>query len=142
MSILKDVEAAAEWMARALLSSGYQAEFSVASLWEVERFFVEHSVRGEARPGGMLTEQLGERLFGLGSYVGEVIRRSAGGTWAAEDDDPDIEINVRLELTDGTTIWPVQRAMKRLWNGTQDSLVEYGTDLGLDLRSGPPANSN
>lgn len=75
-TILEDIYQAAEWLSKALLSSGYQADFSPSSLWEIDRFFDDHSHDGAAIPEGLLEEQIGYRLFALGSYVGEGIRRS------------------------------------------------------------------
>src|SRR5260221_8286767 len=77
--ILEDLTSGYEWIAKALQSSGYVADFSPDSLREIERFFEEQTLNGAARPGGLLSESLGARLFALGGYVGEVIRRERGG---------------------------------------------------------------
>jgi hypothetical protein len=57
--IVRDVAAAAEWMAKALNSSGYRADFSITSLKELDRFFDEHSSDGKPKPGGLLSEATG-----------------------------------------------------------------------------------
>jgi hypothetical protein len=137
VGILEDVQGSAEWMAEALSSSGYDADFGVASLWEVERFFDEHAPNGQARRRGLLSEGLGQRLFGLGSYVGEVIRRAQGGEWQGDDTDPEAEINVTLVLTDGSYVWPVQRVMKRFSNGPEDGIPAYASALGLEVGERP-----
>lgn len=130
MATLKeDIPASAEWISTALISSGYKADFSMDSLKEIERFFNEHSQEGEPVPGGLLSESLGSRLFALGSYVGEVIRRSMGGEWITDDSDPDGEINITLQLSNGGLIWPGQKVMKRLKNGPEDSIAAYGAVL-------------
>ncbi len=121
-----------------MTSSGYSADFSAASLWEVERFFDEQASDGQASPGGLLSEDLGARLFALGSYVGEVLRRQLGGDWRGNDTDPEAEINVALDLADGTTVWPVQRAMKRYANGNEENIAVYAAALGLDVGQRPP----
>jgi hypothetical protein len=136
-SLVEDAGAAAEWIATALSSSGYQADFSPPSLWEVDRFFDEHTKRGKPRRGGLLAENLGQRIFGLGCYTGEVIRRNLGGKWQADDADPQGEINIELHLPDGAIVWPVQRAMKRLANGPEDAIAAYGAALGLEVGSRP-----
>ena len=138
MGIVGDAETSANWMAGALQSSGYAADFSPGSIWELERFFDEQAPNGKARPGGLLAEGLGQRLFGLGSYLGEVILRSLGGEWAGDDDDPSAEINLALVLPDGTEIWPVQRVMRRFKEGPEDSVAAYAAVLGLDV--GPQPN--
>ncbi|MFF5233197.1 hypothetical protein [Dactylosporangium sp. NPDC000521] len=85
----------------------------------------------------MLAQQLGARLFALGAYVGEVVRRHTGAAWSGDDDDPAAEVNIALDLPDGRRIWPVQRVMKRFSNGGEDGLVAYGAALGLDTGSQP-----
>jgi len=45
-----------------------------------------------------LQTKRGARLFALGAYAGEVIRRAVGGTWSADDADPEAEINIELQL--------------------------------------------
>jgi hypothetical protein len=136
-SLVEDAGAAAEWIATALSSSGYRADFSPHSLWEVDRFFDEHSKRGKPRRRGLLAENLGQRLFAVGSYAGEVIRRDLGGEWRADEADPEGEVNIELHLPDGAVVWPVQRAMKRLSNGREDGIAAYGAALGLNVGPAP-----
>lgn len=66
--LLDDVRMSGDWIASALDSSGYQADFSPGSLRDVERFMTEHSDSGAAVEGGLLAAGLGARLFGLGCY--------------------------------------------------------------------------
>lgn len=87
---------------------------------------------GSPVPGGLLSEQLGARLFALGAYVGEVIRRAGGGEWSGDDSDPEAEINVKVRFPKGGEIWPVQRIMKRYQNGQEDSIYVYGKAILAD----------
>ena len=135
MGIIDDVQAAATWIAAALTSSGYRADLSPSSLWDVERFFDEHSTAGVARPQGLLSEGLGTPVFALGAYLGEVIRRDRGGAWHGDDNDPQAEINVAVHLADGKRIWPVQRVMKRFKNGPEDNIAHYAIFRGVDIGS-------
>lgn len=112
-SLAEDILQAAERTSTALIMAGYHANFTLGSLAEVDRLFADHSNDGEAIAGGYFSESLGSRLFGIGSYSGEVLRRSIGGEWVTDDSDPQGEINVTLELANGSTCWPMQRAMKR-----------------------------
>lgn len=125
-TLIEDAGRAAEWVSAALSSSGYSADFGLGSLMEIDRFFNEHSRDGEPVPGGLLAEQFGQRMFALGAYVGEVIRRQHGGEWRGNDGDPEGEINLELHLPGGSVIWPVQRVMKRFRNGPEDGLFAYG----------------
>jgi hypothetical protein len=124
--IVQDAFASADQISRALSQSGYNADFSLESLKDVDRFFDEQATSGKAKPGGLLSQQLGARLFALGSYVGEVIRRHNGGQWQGDDNDPQGEINIAIRLANGTILWPVQRVMKRFKNGAEDSIWVYG----------------
>jgi hypothetical protein len=81
--------------------------------------------------------RLGGRMFGLGAYLGEVIRRSLGGTWHGHDTDPEAEINVAVDLADGKRTWPVQRVVKRFANGREDNVAHYAFSLGVDIGPRP-----
>ena len=135
--IVEDVLEAAELMAVALRTSKYRADFTPASLWEVDRFFDEQSRNGAPVKGGLLDVQLGMRVFAMGAYVGEVLRRNLGGTWHGDDEDEEAEMNVELLLSDTTVCWPVQRVMKRFVLGPGEGLAAYGRELGLDVGPRP-----
>lgn len=125
----------ADWISQALQSSGYRYDFSPKSLCEIDRFFDEHSQNGLAIPGGLLSHDLGSRLFAIGAYMGEVIQRHIGGFWVIDEADPQADINVEFNLPDGTRCWPVQRSMKRYKNGYEDGIAAWGTGLGLQVSS-------
>lgn len=136
-NLKQDIGEAADQIARALRSSNYRANFSPQSLWDIDLFFDDHSENGAPKANGLLSQQLGARLFALGGYVGETIRRNYGGEWHADDADPNGEINISLKLPDGSMIWPVQRVMKRLKNGPEDGIAVYGSAAGLMVGEKP-----
>ncbi|MEU3243261.1 hypothetical protein [Streptomyces sp. NPDC006875] len=133
-----DILTSARWIARALNSSGYRADFTPGSLRDVERFMVQHSDHGVAVAGGLLATGLGPRLFALGTYVGETVRQNGGGAWVVNGDGPTAEMNIALHLPDGSVIWPVQRVVKRFHNGPEDDITFYGAGLGLTETSPRP----
>jgi len=124
--LARDIRDSSDWVARALRSSNYRATFTPQSVWDIDLFFDDQSKDGAPKPGGLLAQKMGARLFALGSYVGEVIRRSVGGEWQTDDSDPQGETNIALKLPDGSLIWPVQRVMKRLKNGPEDGMPLTG----------------
>ena len=124
--VVSDALASAEKISRALSQSGYEADFSLESLRQIDRFFEEQVSNGQPKPGGLLSQQLGARLFAIGAYVGEVIRRQNGGEWQGDDNDPQAEINIAVRLKTGVILWPVQRVMKRFKNGAEDGIWIYG----------------
>jgi hypothetical protein len=135
-SLLEDIPSAAVAASQALKQSRCAADFSPASLWQVERFFEEHARGG--KPRGDLARDSGKRLFAVGCYVGEVIRRARGGEWQADANDPRGEINIALRLPDGAVVWPVQRVMKRVTEGNSESIAAYGLALGVEVGPAPP----
>jgi hypothetical protein len=135
-TINEDIVRSAEWIAQALRSSGYRADFTPQSLWEIERFFNDNSSEGAATANGHLSQSLGQRIFALGAYMGEVARRALGGDWVGDDGNPETEISVELRLPGGVCCWPIQRAMKRFKNGAEDSTAAWG--MGIGLHVGPP----
>lgn len=124
--IVRDAREASEWIAVALASSGYRADFSLESLKEIDRFLDDHTSEGTPKPDGLLSEQFGSRMFALGAYVGEVLRRKRGGQWLGDDTDPQAAFNLILELKPGEQVWPIQRVMKRFKNGAEDGIYTYG----------------
>lgn len=137
--IVIDAKRSATWVSSALVRSGYKADFSLESLKEIDRFFDEHSENGKPKPGGLLSEQLGNRIFSIGSYVGEVLIKEYGGKWIGNDKDPESEINLELRLKGNIGLWPIKKTIKRFQNGSEDSLYFYGRIAGEMQKSSPAA---
>lgn len=124
-----DLHSACEWVVMALNSSGYKADYTLDSMKEIDRFIDEQS--GE---GGLISRNRGQILFALGSYVGETVIRLYGGKWLTDDDDPQGEINVSVELPGGAVIFPAQRVINRYLSGSEDSVYDYVYVLSPDAR--------
>lgn len=119
-SLEDDIHSACEWVVNALNVSGYNADYSLKSMKEIDRFFDEQS--GE---GGIISRNRGQIIFALASYIGETVIRLYGGKWSGSD-----EINMSVELSNGAIIFPTQKAMKRYQNGSEDSIYAYVYVLG------------
>lgn len=119
-TLAEDIPIAADWVVKALNSSGYLADYTLESMRELDRFFDEQN-----GPGGILSRNRGTILFGLGAYVGQTAIRLHGGRWLTDDSDPEGEVNIAVELENGVTIWPVVRCMKRCRLGPEESLHAY-----------------
>jgi hypothetical protein len=124
--VLEDVVKSAEDAAAALGALGYDADFSFESLMELERFMADNVLpKGGAKPGSQLNGSFGGKLFMLGSYLGEVIRRKVNGAWRVDESDPDSTINVRVLSESGWAIWPMQKMIGRFSNGDEDNVWAY-----------------
>lgn len=119
-TLAEDIPIHAEWAKNNLNKTGYQVDYDLESMKEVERFFNE-----QAKEGGALSGRSGAILFGLGCFIGETIIRIYGGRWETDDADPKGEMNIAVRLLDNSIIWPVQRCMKRLQNGAEENIYDY-----------------
>lgn len=126
VTIIEDARKAADWLVEAMGSSGYWLDYSLFSLRNIDNFFDKYSQQGRAVDGGLLSQDLGARLFAIGSYVGEVMVRKGPSVWKADERDPESETGLTVVLPDGSECWPIQRVMKRFKNGPEDSIYTYG----------------
>ena len=131
-TLLSDIKESSAWIILALNSSDYKVDMSVESLKEIDRFFNEQldDVAHTPKHGGLLSESMGKRLFAIGSFIGEVIINEYGGNWITNDNDKQGEINIAVELSNGTVIWPVQRIMKRYREGPENDIYNYAVSVG------------
>ena len=118
-SLKKDIVTAKEWIKTALESSGYQADFSLESLRDIDRFFDEQN-----KDDGILSQNTGRILFALGVYVGETIISNYGGQWDLNDCKSKTSISVRVD--ENIVLFPVIRVMARYEYGTANSIYTYG----------------
>jgi hypothetical protein len=122
----KSVRADAGVAAKALDERGYEADYSVESLKEVERFFrVETTGPGRARERSVLRKQRVDVLTTIGAYVGEVLRREGGGRYSEEDPLDQGTETLTLNLPDGSQTFPLDAVAKRFRNGPEDDLYFY-----------------
>ena len=113
----EDIPIAAQWAKDNLNKTGYSVDYNLESMKEVERFFIEQTGNGKKLPGNI--------IFALGCLVGETIIKIYGGEWETNDEDPQGEINIAINLPDNSIIWPVQRCIKRNLNGPEDNIYDY-----------------
>lgn len=122
-TLIEDIHTSSDWVVKALKSSGYNADYSLESMKEIDRFFDEQSSEN-----GIITKNKhkGFILFALGSYIGETVIKLYGGKWVTDDNDPKGDINIAVEIYDGRIIiWPVIRCAKRYQMGDEESIYAY-----------------
>ena len=106
-NLKEDLEIASRSISEEMISAGYHADYTIESLKEVDRFMEE-----ERKDGGLLTDHLGAKLFGLGAYVGDVFIKKYGGQWITHDRAKDGEMTVTVQLDNEITFMPVISVMK------------------------------
>lgn len=141
------IRVAAGWASAALSASGYEADFTPKSLAALDAFF-EDEVRARApRRRGLLATEREERLQAFDIYVGEVIRRAAGGAWLvdgvalsdasfdattdASTDEEQARPALTLRLADGSVVDPVARVLARFAGDIGAGLVGFGVECGV-----------
>ena len=100
-------------------------DYSPASLSKVD------SILETFHREGLDQSQIGETVFSLGCYVGEVLVRNNGGTWKLPKDSFLAKLVRRgenimvVDLPNGTTCNPIGKAFKFLENGRTDSVAYF-----------------
>lgn len=122
-----------DWAVENLTASGYEADYSLASMGELDRF-----IDKESQPEGYLTGP-DQRviLFALGAYLGQAAINSYGGKWQSLHTFSEPTTDLTAVLSDGRSIRPVQACIKRLKHGVTASLYSYFLDLAPDPNQTP-----
>ena len=84
------------------------------------------SVLDSLRASGVQVEQVAEVLFGIGTYLGEVILRTFGGTWVSSAGTPlakSAPLPIVLSLPEGVFVDAVAQPFLALRDGS--SLLDF-----------------
>ena len=132
-------------MAELLSDSGFQANYTLESLAEIDRLIDEHSDNGQANKGGLLAPEFlpvehrtKVRLFSLGCYVGEVLCRLLDGHWEFHPEHPDRPELWQVRLPSGSACYPINKVFKRFANGAEDGLYTFGAFTAELEQTGNP----
>jgi len=129
-TLKEDIKYQSDWIVKAFSADRLLLDYSINSFINIDKFFIRNSSDGSARKGGRLDGRLGPVLFSIGSYIGEtIISNIPGSVWVVDDEAEEGELEVYVQLPDGTIVFPVQRVMKRFKNGVEDSIYIYGFEL-------------
>ena len=126
-TIKEDIATFSDMIVKGFTAEKLILDYTLTSFKEIDKFYDRNATNGQPIEGGRLSKNLGQILFALGGYVGETIIKIVPGTvWETDENDPEGEINAILKLPDGTTVWPMQRTIKRFKNGEEDGIYVYG----------------
>lgn len=136
-TLAEDIKEMSDWIVKSFGSDKLLLDYSIESFKRIDVFFDKHSANGKAKPGSRLSQNPGAIFFAIGSYIGEtIIRQVPGSVWKTNDEDPEGEVNAEVVLPDGTTLWPMQRVIKRFKNGREDEIYAYGVVAVREMGSG------
>jgi hypothetical protein len=126
MTIAEDIQQSREWIIQCFKAEGWTLDYSMDSLKRIDQFLDDNIVDGQAKTGSILARNRGQILFAIGCYVGETIRTNiAGAIWDIDEADEERGVNAAIVLPNGVTLWPVQKVVKRYFNGEDDSIYPY-----------------
>lgn len=130
-TLKEDIQSQANWIIQAFAADGYTLDYSIKSTMELDKFFFQNMVNGQAKKRGRLDGTgYGTVLFAMGAYLGETIIKNIPGTiWLTDDDDPEGELTVAMQLPDETIVWPIQRVMQRFQEGKEEAIYPYAHAL-------------
>lgn len=119
-TLLQDIYTHSDWIIKALNSSGYAVDYSIDSMKEIDRFIDEQNL-----PGGLIERNRGQIIFALGAFIGQTTIKLYGGEWITDDNDPRGELEIAVKLPNGFLMWPVQKCIKRIQLGQEESIYSY-----------------
>jgi phosphomannomutase len=129
-TLFEDIKKQADWTVKAFKSDGLELDYSMGSLIEIDRFIHKYTKDGHPIKGRRLSKNLGGTVFSISAYIGEtLIKNVPNSKWTTNDNDPHGEINIAVELGNGTTCFPAQRLIKRIQNGLEDGIYPYGVSV-------------
>jgi hypothetical protein len=110
--------------------NGITLDYSSESIKHVEKVLETFCAELPRTADGSYSRTSAEDIVTIarayGGYIGEVLRRAAGGEWVI-DKDPDVtDPNSAITLRkDNKRVFPVDKVMKRLFNGPEDNVAFY-----------------
>ena len=131
-TIIADANEAAVAVAHALNELGYETDFSIDSLREVERFFLESTSPGTANPSGLFPQRLAPRPFAIGPRLGEVIRKYTVDDSASRAEENFDLLGSQLFAIGAYVGEVIRRECSARWEGSDsDPLTEWSIALEL-----------
>lgn len=125
-SLREDILESSRWLIATFKSLNKDLDYSIESVKIIDNFLDEQIVDGKPKEGGVLFNSYGSKVFAIGCYIGDtIIKNTRAVKWEYDEQDEQVEINIRLVSVNGTNLWPVQRVMKRIKNGREDELYAY-----------------
>jgi hypothetical protein len=111
-------------------ANGFTLDYSPASIERVEKvlemLYAELPHDGAPAFSGQAADDALDTARVYGGYIGEVLRRSSGGEWLLDRETDPSDPNPAIALQKGAKrVFPVDKVMKRLFNGTQDNVWFY-----------------
>ncbi|EKV58117.1 hypothetical protein [Brachyspira hampsonii] len=97
----EELSRASDWISNFLMREGYHADYTIESLFEIDKFFKEKI--------NLVLERDDNRnfIFSISAYIGEVIRKKFNGHWdLSRDIDLDDE-TIGISFKNYKTIYPL-----------------------------------
>ena len=101
-------------------------DYSLESLNKIEDYLNSTFKNAKPKSNSFFYEDTESKCFGLGAYLGEVIRKNGKGVrW--NNKAVDSVIGITLETPDGSTAFTINKAFKRIHNGPEDNIYHFAS---------------
>ncbi len=130
-TIVEDIKKQSELIVEAFKEDGFYLDYSINSTMQIDKFFFANMEGAEPKKNGRLPKKGVESiLFSIGSYLGEtIIKNIPGSKWVADNNDPEVEMNVLVKLPSGVEVWPIIKVFKRFQVGREESIYPYAYEI-------------
>ena len=117
-TLAEDIPKASEWLVKYFAQDSVILDYSIQSIKQLDNFIEKNSKNDKPKDSSKLSNDLGYKFFAISSYIGQVIiKGNPGSKWVTDDNDPEGEVNIEIQMKDSTKMWPAQKVIKRYQNG-------------------------
>lgn len=107
-------------------------DYSLESLNRLEEYLTKTIKDSKPVRGSFFFENTDYRVFALGAYLGEVIRRNSKAVrWNTENAETPVDII--QETPDGSKALTINKAFKRVYNGPDDNIHHFAAIMLREL---------
>lgn len=125
--IAEEIREAHESLVSIFADFGIRLDYSLESLGTIEGYLEENYPVSQGAGSAWPAVRVGVKIYYIGAYLGETLRRVHGGAWSFDEKDPLGQIRAEMRLGNGRSLRPIEIVMER---------IEDGKALGLrDLAS-------
>jgi|GEM_PF-1617113 len=111
-----------------------ELDYSLESLAKVEKYISETvPIEGKPNKNSFFSSETSDKVFALGCYTGEVIRRLLSTVVWYIDADSDSPLSISLTNSVGAIGFVINKAYKRIYEGDGDDLLHFAKVLTTDL---------
>ncbi len=108
---------------------GVDLDYSIESLHRIENYLEENYPSNQDAKNPFPAVRVGVKIFYIGAYLGETLRKKLGGNWQFDEHDPLGQIRAELCFENGERIRPIEDVMTRIEEKLPIEIFSYAKEL-------------